>query len=514
MAVRFMSSRWRGRGKSTALSVLIAVMFQRGKAALKGRCRALLRWRFTSSLLILLIVILSGCDSKGAIEQPQSLAFENVVVPIRDIIEKGELVVVTRNAPTTYYEGRAGAEGFEYDFVRDYARDLGVEARFIVAPGVSEMLELMSSGEVDLAAAGLTRTPAREKHLYFGPAYQTVRQHVVCRRGNKVPSSIEALKDVVLTVGLNTSYEENLIKLKQIHPGLTWKTSESLSTEQLLEQVWRRKTDCTIADSNIVAINRRYFPELLVAFPISEEQPLAWILPDNAKALHNHISNWLVRYKHSGRLAALYERHYGHVEIFDYVDINVFKRRISNRLPQYQNMFKSAANRYKLPWTLIAAQAYQESHWDPEARSPTGVRGLMMLTRRTAKDLGVEDRMDPKQSINGGTRYLAKLLRRLPAEIEDVDRMWFALAAYNVGYGHVMDARKLAVQLGKNPNAWHDVKEVLPLLSQKRYYRHLKYGYARGYEPVRYVQRIREFQDILEQRNQTVQNRKKGGSNS
>ncbi|MDX1657143.1 MAG: transglycosylase SLT domain-containing protein, partial [Candidatus Competibacteraceae bacterium] len=142
--------------------------------------------------------------------------------------------------------------------------------------------------------------------------------------------------------------------------------------------------------------------------------------------------------------------------------------------------------------------AYQESHWNPRARSPTGVRGLMMLTLATARPLKVSNRLDPAQSVDGGARYLRHLLERLPAEVVKEDRLWFALAAYNVGLGHVLDARTLARRLGRNPNIWSDLKGVLPLLARRQYHRTLEYGYARGSEPVRYVQRIRDFRDILE----------------
>ena len=176
-----------------------------------------------------------------------------------------------------------------------------------------------------------------------------------------------------------------------------------------------------------------------------------------------------------------------------------FIRRINQRLPKYMDDFKSAAEEHELDWILLAAQSYQESHWNPRAKSPTGVRGLMMLTLRTARQLGVESRLDPQQSIRGGAKYLAQLQKRIPESVQGEDRLWFALAAYNVGFGHLLDARKLARKLGKNPDFWVEMKEVLPLLSQKKYYKDLKYGYARGSEPVRYVQRVREYQQVLQQ---------------
>ena len=191
-------------------------------------------------------------------------------------------------------------------------------------------------------------------------------------------------------------------------------------------------------------------------------------------------------------------RYYGYIESFDYVDIRAYQRKIKSHLPKYINVFKSAAAKYKVSWTLIAAQSYQESHWRANAKSPTGVRGMMMLTRITAKELGIENRLDPTSSIMGGADYLNKLRKRLPETVTEPDRTWIALAAYNVGMGHIWDARRLAKELDKNPDQWQELAEILPLLTKKKYYKNLKHGYARGFEPVSYVKNIRDYQDMLE----------------
>ena len=176
-----------------------------------------------------------------------------------------------------------------------------------------------------------------------------------------------------------------------------------------------------------------------------------------------------------------------------------FRRHMETRLPQYRRQFEGVAQAYGISWTLLAAQAYQESRWDPHAVSPTGVRGIMMLTRDTASSLGIQNREDPTKSIVGGARYFRNLEKRLPRHIGKADRISIALAAYNVGMGHIKDAQILARQMGKNPNSWDDLKTMLPLLTQKSYYETLQYGYARGWEPVRYVKRIRAYHSLLEQ---------------
>ncbi len=413
------------------------------------------------------------------------------------IREKGELVVVTRNAPTTYYEGRDGLAGFEYDMVTAYAKHLGVTARFVIKDNLAEMLPLLERGEVDLAAAGLTRTDEREKRFLFSLPYMEVKQQVVCRRGGPRPKTIDDLAGVDLVVAAHSSYEELLRSLQQTHPDLRWRSDPERNSEELLEQVWLRKVACTVADDNIVKINRRYYPELVVRLDLSDPQPLAWMMPADARALAANVNGWLRRFKGSEAYIALTEKYYKYIPVFDYVDIRTFKRRIRSRLPKYRKLFEEAATIYGFDWTLIAAQSYQESHWNPRAKSPTGVRGIMMLTLTTAKEMGIKSRLDPEQSIMAGTRYLYRLRKRIPDTVPEPDLDWMTLAAYNVGMGHLLDARTLARRLGKNPDSWRDLREVLPLLSRKKYYKTLKHGYARGREPVIYVQRIRNYQDIL-----------------
>ena len=411
---------------------------------------------------------------------------------------KGELVVLTRNAATTYYKSREGYLGVEYDMANAFADFIGVKARFIVKDDISDLFLAIKQEQADLAVAGLTHTSERETHFLFGPSYQMVSQQLVCRRGGKRPKELEDLNGINIHVPENSSYAEQLKRVKELHSEIQWQVVADIDTESLLKDVWLKKFDCTIADSNIVAINRRYYPELSVRFDITKPEPLAWIFFKQDDALQGLVETWFDEYKSSGKLEEVMHRYYGYIERFDYVDTRAYQRKIKSQLPKYKKVFITAAAKYKLSWSLLAAQAYQESHWRPNAKSPTGVRGMMMLTRITAKELGIENRLDPRASIMGGANYLNKLRKRLPEAIVEPDRTWIALAAYNVGMGHIWDARRLAKQLNKNPDRWQELSEVLPLLSQKKHYKKLKYGYARGAEPVSYVKNIRDYQNILE----------------
>lgn len=417
---------------------------------------------------------------------------------LKTILQSKQLVVATRNAPTTYYEWHDETVGPEYDLTQAFAEYLGVKVRYVVKDSVSEVLAAVESGEADMAAAGLTRTPDRKQRFLFGPIYQEVQQQVVCRNGGKQPRSVADLSDVTLRVPSDTSYAEHLQLLQDHNHPLQWQVSDE-DTESLLEQVWQEKLDCTVADSNIVSINRRYYPELTVRFDLTKPQPLSWMLPKQATTLQTAIETWMKKYQFDGKLDNVMERYYGFINEFDYVDTSKFKQRIVSVLPEYQDEFEEAASKYDLDWTLLAAQAYQESHWHADAKSPTGVRGIMMLTLDTAKELGLTSRLDARESIFGGARYYKSLYDRIPEEITEPDRNWFTLAAYNIGMGHLNDARVLAQRMGKDPDRWRDLAKVFPLLSRKKYYKSLEHGYARGSESVSYVQHIRDYHDILYQ---------------
>jgi membrane-bound lytic murein transglycosylase F len=414
------------------------------------------------------------------------------------IKERGKLIAAVRNVPTVYYEGAHELAGFEYELLRDFADHLGVELELKVVYSIPELFQVIEDGTCDIGSGAITRTKDREKKYLFGPDYYDVKQVVVYKSGTRAPKSVDDLQDGILEIVGNSSYEENLIKLKQNSPKLEWINNPKLSTDQLLEKVWKGKIDYTVADDNIAQINQRYFPELEIGIPLTEEESLAWVLNKNLRGLSSLIDEWLEEYKLTQKLEDLIQRYYTHVHLFDYVDIRKYHNRIKTRLPEYSELFKEAGETYDIPWTLLAAQAYQESHWSVNAKSPTGVRGMMMLTLTTAKKMGVSNRLDARESIMGGAKYMAQLLKAVPESVQESDKLIYALATYNVGMGHMKDVRILTERLGLDKNRWLDLKTTLPFLSQKQFYQTLKHGYARGSEPVRYVNQIHDYRDILE----------------
>lgn len=414
--------------------------------------------------------------------------------------DAGVLTVITRNSPTTYYIGPEGPTGPEYDLAKAFADELGVELEIITPESFADIMPAIENGDADFAAAGLTVTDSRAERVRFAPAYQTITQQLVYRsgRGRERPDSFEALEGAIIDVVAGSSHVEQLERLKPEYPELSWKPHRSADSEELLYLVWEGLMDFTIADSNEVTLNQRFYPELTVAFDVTDPEELAWAFPPGKDdSLYREAVKFFEAIKADGRLDQILERHYGHAERLDYVGTRIYLRHIAKRLPDYRDLFKEAAEAYDLDWRLLAAIGYQESHWNPKARSPTGVRGLMMLTQRTARQMDVQNRLDPRQSIMGGARYFMHVKDKIPDRIQEPDRTWLALAAYNVGFGHLEDARKITEYQGGDPDKWIDVMERLPLLSQKAYYKYTRYGYARGREPVKYVQNIRSYYDIL-----------------
>ncbi|WP_260294978.1 membrane-bound lytic murein transglycosylase MltF [Sedimenticola hydrogenitrophicus] len=430
-----------------------------------------------------------------------SLLFSSCSIPkplIERIKEEGQLIVITRNNPATYIQEKERIHGLEYELVEQFAAELGVKVKYVIPESFDEILPAVVRGEAHFAAAGLTVTTDRELAIRFTPEYQRVTAQLVYKSGKRRPRKIIDTVDGVLEVMAGSSHEEQLRQLVAEYPDLNWDAQRAVESTELLNLVYEGLIDYTIANSNEVALSRRYHPELQVAFELGKEMPVAWAFPhaeDNS--LYKAAKTFINRIKEDGSLEQLLERYYGYVEKLGFVDNRTFARHLVQRLPPLIPLFKEAAEQNDMDWHLLAAIGYQESHWNPKAVSPTGVKGIMMLTSATAKQMGIEDRTDTAQSISGGARYLRRVEKKLPERIQEPDRTWMALAGYNVGYGHLEDARILTQRNGGDPDKWSEVKQHLPLLAQKKYFETLKHGFARGKEPVHYVDNIRSYYDLL-----------------
>jgi len=312
------------------------------------------------------------------------------------------------------------------------------------------------------------------------------------------PRKIEDLKDGVIEVIAGTSHERLLQRLREQYPWLNWRANRDMGTEELIELVDQGVADYMLGDSHEIALQRRFFPELRIAFELGKPKLLRWAYKRSEDhSLDKAVRQFFDQIRNNGQLEQLIHRYYSHVARFNYSDIQTFLEHAKQRLPKYRGLFEKIARQEGLEWQLLAAIGYQESLWNEKAKSPTGVRGLMMLTRNTARHVGIKNRLDPEQSVLGGARYFKQVLKKIPERIPQPDRTWLALAAYNVGFGHLEDARKITEMNDGDPDKWIDVKKSLPLLSRKKWYKKTKHGYARGYEPVKYVENIRKYYELL-----------------
>lgn len=415
-----------------------------------------------------------------------------------EVLDSGELRVVTRNSPTTYYIGPNGPAGPEFDLVRGFAEDLGVTLVINSVDSVSEILPHLLAGKSHMAAAGLSITPSRRQYLNFGHPYDAVDMHLIYKLGTGKPQSLEQVIGRSIEVVAGSSHADMLASLREIYPDLEWSENADVEVADLLEKVAHGELDFTVADSTAFSIQRHFYPDLRVALDLEITDPIAWAYrKGDGDSLLARADDYLIRSERSGRLAQIRDRYYGHTEKFDYVGTRAFLRHFDSRLPRYRGWFEEAGELNGIDWRLLAAIGYQESHWRSHAVSPTGVRGIMMLTKATADYLDIDDRMDPESSIFGGARFYARQTERIPDSIDEPDRTWLALAAYNVGFNHIADARQIVEWDGGDPNTWVDISQALPLLAKREWYSRVKYGYARGWEPVLYVNNIRRYYNIL-----------------
>lgn len=412
---------------------------------------------------------------------------------IAAIQARGVLRVSTIQSPLTYAQYQGKEIGLDYEMAEQFARYLGVKLEVTVRPNIQELFDDIDNDKADVIAAGLVYNTQRSQHYQAGPAYYSVSQQMVYRMGSPRPKTLAGVKENQLVLSPGVTSLNALKKLKEEkYPDLSWRIDERHSSTELLQQVVDGKIAFTIADSVAISTFQRVHPQLAVALDVTDEQPVTWFSAlDGDDSLSAALLDFYNKLNSDGTFARLEEKYLGHVGDFDYVDTRTFLKAVDSVLPELQPLFEKYAT--EIDWRLLAAISYQESHWDNQATSPTGVRGLMMLTKNTAQSLGVTDRLDPEQSIAGGSQYLKDMMAKVPESVPEEERIWFALTAYNMGYAHMLDARQLTAKQKGNPDSWADVKTRLPLLSQKQYYSKTTYGYARGHEAYAYVENIRKY---------------------
>lgn len=424
--------------------------------------------------------------------------------PFERVTETGVIRLITNESLNTlyYYQGRP--MGFEYDLAKAFADYLGV-ALDIVTPGWNNLFTYLELGMGDFIAAGLAITDERLEKVNFSLPYMTIQQHVIHHNLVFGPKSIEDFTFRTFHIRRGTSYHARLKEIKAAGEiEFTYVLHDNIPTDELIRMVHDREIKFTIADSNIAYLNQRHLPDITIGIPIQRKESLAWAVHKQDIQLLEQMNKFFLHANATGLLKQISDKYYAGIDKTDPYDLKKFHQRIKTRLPRFKELIMEESLKYGFDWKLVAAVIYQESHFNPNARSFTNVKGLMQVTAATAKEMGIKNLKDPSQSIRAGIKYLDKMVKKFDYIPDEHEQMLMGLASYNIGYGHVSDALKIAREKGIGITLeqvrWQDLRTVLPLLSKSAYYKKTKHGYARGWEPVKYVDRILTYYDILKQK--------------
>jgi membrane-bound lytic murein transglycosylase F len=438
----------------------------------------------TRILAGLLACLAAGCDAPPG--------------TVKRLDEGGRLVVVTTNGPATWYEDSQGrAAGFEFDLVTLFAKEAGLEADFKVVESREKAEKAVTERQAHIAASLLPLHFDLPGGSAWGPPYHSAQVQLVYRASDPKPKDLADLAGRRVAAIADPFTEAALAAPLRDAPAIA-RWPADVTVEELLEAIGAGRIDAAVVDSARFTVARKHFPQVEVAFDIGKPTQYAWrVGGTDQKILLDRMKGFFARIQKDGTLKRLADRHFAHAARISAVDAGTLIERINTILPGLKPHFLEAEAVSGYDWRLIAAIGYQESHWDALATSPTGVRGLMMLTEDTADRVRVKDRLDARESILGGARYLRLVADILPPRIEEPDRTFLALAAYNLGIGHLEDARILAQRRGLSPDRWQDVRLALPALADPAQYGGLKHGFARGHEAMQFVDNVRNYEDIL-----------------
>lgn len=407
----------------------------------------------------------------------------------------GDLRVLILEHPLVHDKTNTGGRrGLERDLLQHFADTYGLRMRFFPKKNIDEIYEGLRNGEGDIGAGRLW-TPSHRHGFISGPAFEESHLSLFCHRKARVQHVTDLANRRVLLAA-----KDNLdgmdVRLRQLVPDVQLNLVTQSSAEGLLRRVARGQSDCALVENLEGAYFTRAWGQIEKIAPMTEERSFSWILQPDQKDLQSLMNAWFQRASRDDEIMRIEDRYRSALSQLDRNDVRQFLDNMRRRLPHYGKAFKASAKEHGLDWRLVASVAYQESHWNPDARSHTGVLGLMQLTAETAAHVGIEDRTDPMQSIWGGSFYLKQLLNRFPATLDPSERLALALASYNCGWAHIKDAQGLAVQRGLNPYSWRHLKIILPLLENPEVAAKLTYGGARGRETVQFVERVRAFHGL------------------
>jgi membrane-bound lytic murein transglycosylase F len=435
------------------------------------------RFQPTWVYLLIALLLLAACGRGKVAKQPD------------------ELMVGLLDDPVFYQPAGPDGEpsGFEYDLLVAYAESQHKRLHVVPAANPGALLDLMAAGDVDFVA---TATVLPSEALRYTKPLREARPLIVQHADALPVDDLDALAGHSIGV-LPGTVAEATLKEVVTKPPIAIEYPPAKNAIELLARVSDYQSELVSSDSVHFDVAVNFYPDLAVAQELPGKVVYAWAFRPEQDDQRAKADAFIEQYRQDGRMAKLEDRYFGHIKRINPIGASQFIEDMRTRLPRYRRLFQEAQATTGIDWRLLAALAYQESKWDPLATSYTGVRGMMMLTEETADRMGVGNRLSPAESIRAGALYLAELMERLPSEVHAPDRQWLALAAYNLGMGHLNGARQFAVGQKRDATSWYDMKKVLPLLSRPEYYNRLKSGRARGGEAVVMVENVRTYYDIL-----------------
>ncbi len=413
---------------------------------------------------------------------------------LAEIKKRKVLRVLTRNSASTYFLWRGELLGFEYELARRFADKHKLRLEMVVPPSRDLLIPWLKQGKGDIVAAAMTiNEERRAQGVKFSRPYHKISEILVTRKSDNSVTSPEDLQGRTVVVRRSSAYWQSLEAIRQ--QGIDFElvaAPEAVETEELIGQVAEGKIDLTVADSHILDIELTWRDDIQAAFALGEPRSQGWIVRNSNPELLKAVNGYLKKEYRGLFYNITYKKYFKNPKrIRSHVDERADSG--SNALSPYDGLTRTYADRYGFDWRLVTSQMYQESRFDPKAKSWVGALGLLQVMPHTARELGIENLRDPEQGLHAGVKYLDWLRKRFEPELPMADRTWFALAAYNAGIGHVSDARRLAAKQGLDSNKWFgNVEKAMLLLSNRKYARKAKYGYVRGEEPVNYVRQIRD----------------------
>lgn len=450
--------------------------------------------KIARTIFLILLLITFGVQCTF-LEKKKELAFweDPVTFDLEEIKKRGYIRALVDNSSTNYYIYRGRRMGYEFELLRNLASSLGVRLHLIIKSDIDEAFILLNNGKADIIAMNLEISEERKKFANFSVPIGEVSTVLVQRRQGNLIKDVEQLRDHTIYIPQGAIYKSQLRNISQDSTFSLSIIEVRDGREQLISKVLENEIEYTVVDKDLALVNSTYYDDLDVSLEISEKSPVAWAVRSNAPNLEASVNSWIAKRSKSGYISGLYTKYFLNSKNNYFRMNSPFSSLGGNKISEYDEIIKAAAEQLGWDWRLLASLVYKESAFNPEATSYAGAVGLLQLMPVTLERFGVEDPNDPYQSLMGGVnflKYLDKFWReRIP---ESNERIKFILASYNIGHGHVEDAWKLTMKYGKNPHYWEDVSHFLKLKTDPAYYRDpiVRSGYAKGHVAVNYVEDI------------------------